>query len=214
MVSLCQHCAFLLFAQERQVSARAGAELYGEKEQAGEILSLATNGLCRMGASWEEISEIFELNSSSNSTEHNNSVFSESISITSTNELANILWSWGMRRTPWTKVRGSIGDAALSRFIMIGKGMSAHEFIWSLWAFARMGMRWSEDFDGDQCSDIMQLAADAVETQSMSEREIGVLLWALVKLQTPPQEFSRSLKRLFVENIEYILMTRNKSGAA
>ena len=135
------------------------------------------------------------------------SIFIESISTMTTNELANTLWSLGMRKTQWNIIRNGVGSIVLKRFTMIGKEMSSYEFAWSIWAFARMGIRWSEDFNEDQRSEIMQIASDIVNV--LSDQEIGVLLWALVKLQTPPHEFSRSLKQLFVDNIEYILMMKN-----
>ena len=181
----------------------------GEKEQAGGIVSLATNGFCRMGVSWEQICDVFTFDSNGKTEMMNRTIFAESVDLMSTNELANILWSLGMRRTKWTEICGGVGGAVLGRFISIGNDMSAYEFTWSMWALARMELRWCEDFGKDQCSKIMQIAADVVDT-SLPEQEIGVLLWALVKLQAPPQEFSRSLKQLFVDNIEYILIAKNR----
>ena len=80
----------------------------GEKEQAWGIVSLATNGFCRMGVSWEQICDVFTFDSDGKTEMMDRSIFAESVDLMSTNELANILWSLGMRRTKWTEICGGV----------------------------------------------------------------------------------------------------------
>lgn len=105
-----------------------------------------------------------------------------SIPSMSSNELANILWSLGNRRTANSDLRqAGILIILINRFSVLVEDMSSYEFSWSMWAFAKMNFEWYSDFSTEVRYSIISSAENKAST--MTKQEVGVLLWALVKLQ-------------------------------
>jgi hypothetical protein len=104
-----------------------------------------------------------------------------SIPSLSANELANILWSVGNRKTKSSDVQDEILSALIDKFIYLLEDFSSYEFAWSMWSFANMNIVWNRDFSVD----MSKLIIDAAEKKAgiMTRQEIGVLLWSLVKMQ-------------------------------
>ena len=104
-----------------------------------------------------------------------------SIPSLSANELANILWSVGNRKTKSSDVQDKILSALIDKFIYLLEDFSSYEFAWSMWSFANMNIVWNRDFSVD----MSKLIIDAAEKKAgiMTRQEIGVLLWSLVKMQ-------------------------------
>jgi hypothetical protein len=104
-----------------------------------------------------------------------------SVSHMTTNDLANTLWSLGSKRIQLSALQPSTKSSLLRRYSELVGDMDSYEHSWSLWALARMDLNWSSEFSFDlKTKIVVALEEKAVY---MAQQEIGVLLWALIKLQ-------------------------------
>ena len=105
----------------------------------------------------------------------------DSVSHMATNDLANTLWSLGSKRIQLSVLQPSTKSSLLRRYSELVSDMDGYEHSWSLWALARMDLNWSSEFSFDVKKKIIVAAEE--KAVFMAQQEIGVLLWALIKLQ-------------------------------
>ena len=148
----------------------------------------------------------------------------------SSSDLATIMWALGRMRIPWSTLSGGEdGDAdrgegelkedekesscrGLIRCLAARRlDLTGHELCWSLWGLASTGCAW-EMLSSDLQSDVMVTASQAVaacavdaarETRAMAsmDRNIGVLLWALIKMQVPINDLPLALRSRFFDEL-------------
>lgn len=168
----------------------------GSHVLSGQIISHAINGLSRMDASWSDIQRVLFIQTTGCT------YVLSAIDVMSTHELANTVWSLGSRRVAWDDIDIPFRSALKSRICRIACDMTGYEFAWTLWALAKMEVKWKIDLDQKEREQLLSAADIAA---NMAPQEIGVLLWSLLNIQAPPSEYSNTLKAKFVENVEFIL---------
>jgi hypothetical protein len=148
-------------------------------------------------------------------TRNNSNLYSQSllyyIPIMTSNQIANILWSLGRMRCNWSDgLSLEFQQSLLTRLNTVLSAMSPYELLWSIWALGSMNVVWSRDIAliPNLKENILFVMGNA--SRMFSQKELGILLWALVKVKCPADDFPLKLRKDFVDNVENLLAKKNR----
>ena len=120
----------------------------------------------------------------------------------SSSHLALSLWALGRMRVEWDTLSAEEGSRLLHCLDQRRGALTTHELSWSLWALARMGCSWAA-LSLTHRARLTEIATAATATATATDgagaaRDVGVLLWALVKMDVPINDLPLELRmRLF-----------------
>jgi len=166
-------------------------------QELGRAIANSLSGIAMMQADWESLdNDIITILSTA---------IQKSIHDVSTNEFASILWSLGRMGAESTQMSPSLLFSLFDALTIQLVKMNPYEFAWSTWALGRMKIQYSSL--PEQCLYAFQTAAGTVIGR-MEEREVGVTLSGLGRIQAPVNDFSLEMRSVLFQGIENMITSK------